>query len=73
MDEVKKAIKVILGDKKSLRTFPVWFINSCYHTLWVDDPGKMQQQVMFILGNIMVWSHPEARNVRTTLRNFLEA
>jgi hypothetical protein len=70
MDEVKKAIVVILKDEKSYCTSLNYAVAYCSHAMRITDPHEMKVQILYILNNISHWRHPEAKNVRMVLKKF---
>ena len=68
-EEVKKAIEVILSDKKSYKTSLNYAINYCKAARPMSG-YDLSVQTLYILNNITHWRHPEAKSVRTTLKNF---
>jgi hypothetical protein len=68
-EEVKKAVEVILSDKKSYSTSLNYAIN--YYKVARSMSGhELRVQTLYILNNIAHWRHPEAKSVRDTLKNF---
>ncbi len=69
--EVKKAIWIILSDEKSYNTSLNYAVGYCQHGL--SQNGKdLAVQCLYILNNISHWRHPEAKEVRKTLKGFAE-
>jgi len=68
-EEVKKAVEVILSDKKSYSTSLNYAINYCKAARSMSG-YDLSVQILYILNNITHWRHPEAKSVRTILKNF---
>lgn len=67
--EVKEALKIILADKASYKTSLNWAVNYCRNGLQLSGPA-LKTQVLYILSNITHWKHPQAPQVRFTLKKF---
>ena len=68
-EQVKAAIEVILSDKKAYPTSLNYAVNYCRAARSMSG-YDLSVQILYILNNITHWRHPEARNVRNTLKNF---
>lgn len=69
--EVKRAIEVILSDKKAFTTSLNWAISYCRAAR--EMSGKtLKGQCLYILNNITHWRHPAAKDVRNVLRSYSE-
>jgi hypothetical protein len=67
--EVKDALRVILSDKKSYDKSLNYAVN--YYRAAMQMTGyELEVQTLYILNNITHWRHPEAKSVRTILKNF---
>lgn len=63
----QEAIDVILSDKAHYRTSLNYAINYCRAAKGMT--GKdLEFQILYILSNISSWRHPQAKEVRATLR-----
>ena len=67
--EVHKAIEVILSDKKSYTTSLNYAVGYCKAAKGMSG-HELKVQVLYILNNITHWRHPEAKNVRDTLKRY---
>jgi hypothetical protein len=70
MEEVKKAIRIILEDKKSYPTSLNYAIGYCKFVLQISNEAELRVQCLYILNNITHWRHPEAKSVRRTLKDY---
>jgi tRNA(Glu) U13 pseudouridine synthase TruD len=68
-EDVKKAVEVILSDKKSYSTSLNYAINYCKAARSMSG-YELFTQTLYILNTITHWRHPEAKSVRDTLKNF---
>ena len=67
--EVKDAIKVILLDKDHYATSLNYAVN--YYRYALDMTGEeLRVQCLYIIGNIIHWRHPKAKEVRNIIRAF---
>ncbi len=64
---VHEAIRVILSDKEHYSTSLNYAVNYCKAALCMSGE-ELRVQCLYILGNIGSWRHPEAKNVRITLK-----
>ena len=70
-EQVKNAIRKILEDEKSYKTSLNWAVNYCRHAL--SQLGEeLRVQCLYILNNITRWRHPNAKDVRATLKAFIK-
>jgi hypothetical protein len=68
-EQVKDAIRIILSDTKSYPTSLNYAVNYCRNALSMT--GKdLAVQCLYILNNITHWRHPQAKEVRATLKKF---
>jgi hypothetical protein len=67
--EVKDALRVILSDKKSYDKSLNYAVNYCRAAMQMTG-YELEVQTLYILNNITHWRHPEAKSVRTILKNF---
>lgn len=67
--EVHKAIEVILSDRKSYPTSLNYAVNYCRVGL-CQFGHDLAVQCLYILNNISHWRHPQAKEVRETLKAF---
>ena len=63
----KEAIKIILSDKKSFSTTLNYAVNYCNSALNMSG-HELDAQCLYILGNIVYWRHPQAKEVRNALK-----
>jgi hypothetical protein len=68
-EEVKKAILVILSDKKSYPKSLNYAVGYCQNALSLFG-HDLYVQTLYILNNISHWCHPEAKAVREVLKSF---
>lgn len=67
--EVKKAIQVILADRKCYRTSLNYAVGYCNYAMSMSG-HELEVQCLYILNNITGWRNPEAKAVRDTLKSF---
>lgn len=67
--QVQDAIGVILSDKAKYATQLNWAVNYCRVALGMTGED-LRVQCLYILGNISSWRHPQAKEVRSTLKKF---
>lgn len=67
--EVKKAIEIILSDKKSYQTSLNFAVNYCRAGMTLSG-HELYVQTLYILNNITHWRHPQGKIVRDILKNF---
>jgi hypothetical protein len=63
----RQAIEVILSDKAHFKTSLNYAVNYCIASRFMND-HEFNVQVLYILGNISHWRHPQAKEVRQVLR-----
>ena len=63
----REAIKIILSDKKSFPTTLNYAVNYCNSALNMGG-HELDAQCLYILGNIVYWRHPQAKEVRNALK-----
>lgn len=66
---VHDAIRTILSDKRSYNTSLNYAVNYAREALNMSG-RELQVQVLYLLNNLSSWRHPEAAQVRQTLREF---
>ncbi len=67
--QTKNAIRTILEDEKSYKTSLNWAVNYCHYAL-SQSGEELKVQCLYILNNITRWRHPNAKDVRATLKAF---
>lgn len=67
--QVQDAIGVILSDKAKYSTQLNYAVNYCKAALCMQGE-ELRVQCLYILGNISSWRHPQAKEVRKTLKEF---
>ena len=70
MAKAHNAVVTILSDKASYNTSLNYAVCYCQYALEITDPREMKIQVLYILNNITYWRHPQAKDVRKTLKSF---
>jgi hypothetical protein len=68
-EDVKRAIKVILSDKRAWITSLNYAVEYCRAGLHMSG-HELQVQTLYILNNITGWRAPEAKEVRLILRAY---
>lgn len=68
-DQVHSAIRTILSDRESYSKSLNYAVEYCRAALYMGG-ADLRTQCLYILGNITRWRHPEAKNVRATLKAF---
>jgi hypothetical protein len=68
---VEEAIALILSDRKAYATSLNYAVNYCRAAQGMTGE-ELKVQVLYILNNIAAWRHPEARQVRAVLRQFVK-
>ena len=63
----QEAIKIILDDKAKYSTSLNYAVNYCKAALEMTG-HELDVQCLYILNNITSWRHPQAKEVRATLR-----
>lgn len=63
----QEAIQVILSDKKAYPTSLNYAVAYC-RMAQVMEGEELRVQILYILNNISNWRHPQAKEVRETLR-----
>ena len=71
-DEVHFAIEKILDDRKSYNTSLNYAVNYCKAALGMSG-HELAVQCLYILNNLSSWRHPDAKEVRTTLKAFAKS
>jgi len=69
VEDVNKAIEVILQDRKSYTTSLNYAINYCKEAIGMDGE-ELRVQCLYILNNITHWRHPKAKEVRQVLKDY---
>jgi len=69
-EQVLQAINTILSDKKHYKTTLNWAINYCKATLTMSEQ-ELIVQIPYILNNIIYWRHPDAKEVRRILKDYI--
>lgn len=73
-NRIATALAVILADRD--RPALAYAIGYAQHALDLcnaqGSAKALQVQLLYVLNNITHWRHPEAKQVRTTLREFAE-
>ena len=69
--KVVEAIKIILSDKKAYPKTLNYAVDYCKYALYMTGED-LRTQCLYILSNITHWRHPEAKNVRATLKAFVK-
>jgi hypothetical protein len=65
----KEAIEIILSDKDKYKTSLNYAINYCLASIGMSEKSyAFEMQCAYILNNIIGWRHPQAKEVRETLR-----
>jgi hypothetical protein len=65
-----EAIQIILSDKKSYPTALNYAIDYCQAAMEMPAESEaFKTQCLYILNNITYWRHPQAKEVRATLRS----
>ena len=67
--QVHNAIRVILSDRGSYSKSLNYAVGYCRVAMYMDGED-LRVQCLYILDNITRWRHPEAKNVRATLKAF---
>lgn len=70
-EEVKKAILLILKDRKAYSTSLNYAVGYCQNALRLSGEN-LWTQVLYILNNITHWRGEEHKSVRKTLKNYVE-
>ena len=68
-DDVKRAIRTILNDKRAWITSLNYAVEYCRAGLQMSG-HELQVQTLYILNNITGWRAPEAKEVRLILRAY---
>ena len=64
-----EAVEIILSDTKSFKTSLNYAVNYCYASRgMLPTSREFGVQILYILNNITHWRHPQAKEVRQTLR-----
>jgi len=64
-----EAIKVILSDRKAYSKSLNYAVNYCREALHMTEgTDEFNVQCLYILENIRYWCHPQAKEVRATLK-----
>lgn len=71
LTEVKRAIRVILADKRCYTTSLNYAIGYCQVALRMNE-DDLKVQILYILNNITHWRSVDAVDVRKTLRAYIK-
>lgn len=69
--EVKRAIRVILADKRCYTTSLNYAVGYCQAALGMEGK-ELEVQILYILNNITHWRSVDAVDVRKTLRAYIK-
>lgn len=67
---VKEAILVILDDTSKHSTVLNWAVNYCRMAM-VLHGTMLRSQCLYILGSLVHWRHPKAKDVRHILKTYV--
>lgn len=69
--KVHEAIGKILDDKKAYNKSLNWAFNYCLNAMGMSG-RDLRVQCMYILNNITHWRHPDAKEVRRVLKEYVK-
>jgi hypothetical protein len=70
-EEVKRAIREILADRKAYSRSLNYAVDYCREALCMT-PEELRVQCLYILNNIIHWRNPQASRIRELLKQFVE-
>jgi len=68
--QCKQAIQIILDDTAHYNSSLNYAVNYCRCAMHLSGEN-LRTQVLYILGNITHWRHPDAKNVRRALKSYV--
>lgn len=69
--KVHEVIGKILDDKKAYNKSLNWAVNYCLNAMRMSG-RELRVQCMYILNNITHWRHPDAKEVRRCLKEYVK-
>ena len=70
-DDVREHLWIILGDEASYNTTLNWAIQRCKMAYEAPD-HELKDRLLYILGNITYWRHPQAKQVRNVFKQYIK-